>query len=181
MTMICTGALDQAIVEMNEANPAEILQRMNTSIKAALGQDGVDGESDDGVELGVCFIDTEHDHIEFAGARFALTTVVDNTISEVKGDRSAIGYRHVQPDQKFTNHIVKIEKGMQFYMWSDGMVDQIGGEKRLSFGKRRLRRIILDYHKMEMSWQRNQILREFEDYQNQEARRDDVTFVGFIP
>lgn len=181
MTMICTGALDQSLAEVENADPADVLQRMNQKIKTALGQDGEHGESDDGVELGICHIDTKLQQITFAGARFSLTIVEKSQMSEIKGNKSAIGYRHVPSDIQFDNHTISYNSDMQFYMWTDGMVDQIGGPKRRSYGKRRLRKVILDYSQMDMSWQRSQILREFKDYQHTESRRDDITMVGFMP
>lgn len=181
MTMICTGALDQGLAELDEPDPAELLARMNVRIKSTLGQDNEDGESDDGVELGICHIDTKQGQILFAGARFTLSVIEGEDISEIKGDKSAIGYCHVPNDAEFTNQTVEITSGKRFYLWTDGLVDQIGGLKRRGFGKRRLRRIILDYHRMNMIKQKTQILREFEEYQHTEARRDDITFVGFVP
>ncbi len=181
MTMICTGALDQALSEMDESDPAQVLSQMNRKIKSSLGQDGKEGESDDGVELGICHIDSKQKIITFAGARFSLVVVEDKNLEEIKGSRSSLGYRHVPVDIQFDNHAFEYNADMQFYMWSDGLVDQIGGPKRRSFGKRRLHKIVLDYHKMDLSWQKSQIMREFEDYQHDEARRDDVTFFGFIP
>lgn len=181
MTMICTGALDQALAEIDAPDSAAILQSMNQKIKIALGQDSKDGESDDGVELGVCHIDQKHNLITFAGARFSLVKIEKSEMTEIKGNKSSIGYRHVPMDASFDNHVFEYDPDMRFYMWTDGMVDQIGGPKRRSFGKRRLRKIILEYSQMRMSWQRSQILREFEDYQHTEQRRDDITMVGFIP
>lgn len=181
MTMICTGALDQALAEMDAPDPAQVLSLMNRKIKSSLGQDGKEGESDDGVELGVCHIDSMLKMITFAGARFSLVVVEDKNLEEIKGNKSSLGYRHVPADIQFDNHSIEYNPDMQFYLWSDGLVDQIGGPKRRSFGKRRLHKIVLDYHKMDMSWQKSQILREFKDYQHDEARRDDITFFGFIP
>jgi PAS domain S-box-containing protein len=181
MTMICTGALDQALAEMDAPDPAQVLSLMNRKIKSSLGQDGKEGESDDGVELGVCHIDSMQKMITFAGARFSLVVVEDKNLGEIKGNKSSLGYRHVPADIQFDNHSIEYNPDMQFYLWSDGLVDQIGGPKRRSFGKRRLHKIVLDYHKMDMSWQKSQILREFKDYQYDEARRDDITFFGFIP
>ncbi len=181
MTMICTGALDQTLAELEEPDPAEVLAGMNAKIKVALGQDGDQGESDDGVELGVCHIDKRHKQLTFAGARFSICIVDGEKMDEVKGNKSAIGYRHVPMDVQFDNHTIKIKQGMRCYLWTDGMVDQIGGPKNRSFGKRRLRKAIMDYHQMDMGWQRSQILREFEDYQHAEQRRDDITLFGFVP
>jgi len=177
MTMIATGALDQALRDVVDGDPAEIITHMNRVIKTALGQDRADGESDDGVELGVCRIIGKE--FTFAGARFSLYRVADEDIEEIKGDKSGIGYRRVSMDQAFTNHAVEIHDDDAFYIWTDGITDQIGGVKRRSFGNRRVKKYILDFHRMSMTQQRVHLMREYVEYQHHEERRDDITFIGF--
>ena len=181
MTMIATGALDRALIEMRNPDPALILSHMNSSVKSALGQEGTEGESDDGLELGVCWIEPERERLTFAGARFSLFRVDQREVEEIKGNKSGIGYRRVDMEQKFTNQVVPFETSDGFYLWSDGITDQVGGEKRRMFGKRRLKGILLDYHQMAMKQQREHILRELQDYQHNEIRRDDLTIFGFQP
>jgi len=85
MTMIATGALDQALIEIPNGYPSAVLQRMNQLVKAALGQDGADGESDDGLELGICQIDPIAGELTFSGARFFLWALEGDQLSEIKG------------------------------------------------------------------------------------------------
>ncbi len=177
MTMISTGALDQALREVPDGDPAEVIAHMNRVIKVALGQDQAKGESDDGVELGIVRI--EGKHLTFAGARFALNRYADGQIEEIKGDRSGIGYRKISMEQTFTNHEINVSPGDLFYIWTDGVTDQIGGAKRRAFGKRRVRACLGDFHRMTMPRQKVQILRDFIEYQHNEERRDDITFFGF--
>jgi PAS domain S-box-containing protein len=179
MTMIATGALDQALSENLHASPATILQRMNQIIQTSLSQDADGGESDDGLELGMCLIKPDESELTFAGARFSLFRIDGTSVSETKGDRSGIGYRRVQWDQSFEDKKVEINPESRFYMWSDGMTDQIGGAKSRSFGKRRVLSVLMDYQKMNMTDQRARILRDFEEYHHGEVRRDDVTLLGF--
>lgn len=54
MTMISNGALDQALSENRDASPDKVLQTMHRIVRTSLGQDSSEGESDDGLELGVC-------------------------------------------------------------------------------------------------------------------------------
>jgi len=182
MTMIATGALDQAIIEIPKGNPGELLERTNQLVKTTLGQHGdVEGESDDGFECGLCLIDPKTGRMTYAGARFELWCVQGGEIDVVKGDRCGIGYRRTSLDQRFTNHTIAYGAGASFYLFSDGMIDQIGGPKRRAYGKRRLKSVLVDYYPMGMGHQEAHLLREFEDYQHNEERRDDITLVGFAP
>lgn len=130
----------------------------------------------------VCVVSADMTSMKFAGARFSLLRVSsDGETTEIKGDRAGIGYRRYDFSQKFTPHDIEIAPGESFYLWSDGITDQIGGAKRRGFGKRRIIELIRSYCKMPMSAQRAHILREFEDYSHGENRRDDVSLFGFKP
>ena len=181
MTMIATGAFDQALLESPDGDPAALLTRTNQLVKTVLSQDGSEGESDDGFECGVCRVDDATGEITYAGARFELWSLDGDEIKVTKGDRVGIGYRRTEMAQVFTNHVIPFTAGTAFYMTSDGLVDQIGGDRRRAFGKRRLKGIIVDYSRMKMAVQATQILRAFEEYQHSEARRDDISLVGFKP
>jgi len=182
MTMIATGSFDQALIENPGGDPAELLKRTNQLVKATLGQqEGFEGESDDGLECGVCLIDHWQEKLTYAGARFELWVIEDGTMDVVKGDRTGIGFRHVPGDRSFSDHTVVLGEDTALYMFSDGITDQIGGPKRRSFGKRRMKSILMDYHKMPMERQVAHLMRELGDYQHGEERRDDITLLGFVP
>lgn len=177
--LIATGALDQALSESRDAAPADLLERMHRIVRSSLSQDGAEGETDDGLEMGLCVISPGADSLTFAGARFSLFRFDDGEIGEIRGDRSGTGYRRVPNDQRFETREVAIGPISAFYMWSDGLVDQIGGAKRRLFGKRRVLSVLRDYHRMPMAAQHAQIIRDFEEYHHGESRRDDLTLVGF--
>jgi len=181
MTMIVTGALDQALSEIPNGDPAALLQRVNQLVKVVLGQDTDDGESDDGFECGFCRIDPAAREITYAGARFELWCVDGEELTEIKGDKVGVGYRRTKMDYPFTNHVLPMDTDVSYYMTSDGLVDQVGGEKRRAFGKRRLKAVILAHGSSAMAMQAKAILDAFETYQGDEVRRDDISLVGFKP
>jgi len=179
MTMIATGSIDQALSENPDGDPATIMQRTNQLLKTVLGQDGDDSESDDGFECGICRIANDGDTMTFAGARFELWCVDGQDLTEIRGDKAGIGYRRTPMSRTFNNHEITVIRGAGYYMLSDGLVDQVGGVRRRAFGKRRMKKMLLDYSRMKMGHQAVQILRAFEEFQHKEERRDDITMVGF--
>lgn len=181
MAMIATGSFDQALIENPSGDPAALLSRVNQLVKTTLGQDGDEGESDDGFECGICLMGPSGKTMTFAGARFELWEICDAEFQIVKGDKPGIGYRRTTMDQTYTNHEIDVRKSAMYYMFTDGITDQVGGQKNRAFGKRRLKSNLLDYYPMDLTKQAAHLLREFKDYQHNEERRDDVTFVGFVP
>lgn len=179
MTLIATGALDFAMNRDPSGDPVEILAHMNQFIKRTLAQDTDEGQADDGLELGVCRIEENIGCLTYAGARFALVVAGNNGIREIKGDKMGIGYRRSDPNFVFTNHRVELSPDLSFYLYSDGVVDQIGGEKRRGFGRKRFQNLLAGLQDRRMSDQLLEIQDAFRAFQGDELRRDDVTVVGF--
>ncbi len=179
MTMLSNGALDRALRERPDGDPAHLLAVMNRSIKHSLGQHQDKGESDDGLELGICRIDPEARTLAFAGARFSLFHANADGVHEIKGDKAGIGYRRIPVDQPFVNRDLGISDEDTFYMTTDGLTDQVGGENRRMFGKRRFLDLIASVRNLPLAEQRDRILAGLTEYQGTETRRDDVCVIGF--
>jgi len=179
MTLIANGALDQAMENSDIGDTAAVIAKMHQQIQTELGQDQAEGQSDDGLELGVCYIPPDSTTLNFSGARFSLFVTEGGEVEEVKGDKSGIGYRGIPHDQSFTCKSVEIGMQRSFFMSSDGLIDQIGGEKRRGFGKKRLKEILHRLHTKPMTDIKEYISVTLDIYQGEEVRRDDVTVMGF--
>lgn len=179
MTIIANGALEMALLETPPGDPAALLQRTHQLIQSELNQDQEVGESDDGMELGVCHLAPRSNKLVFAGARFSLFFVDGDTVTEVRGDKSGLGYRGIPRNAAFTNHDVDLAPGRAFYLTSDGLIDQVGGAKRRGFGKKRFQELLCEVAALPMAEQRSHITRALAEHQGNERRRDDVTVIGF--
>ena len=179
MTMIANGALEMAVLESQTGNSAGLMQRTHQIIQETLNQKDDGGTSDDGLEMGICYIAPGNEPMIFTGARFSLFYVEDGEVFEIKGDKKGLGYRGVAYNQTFTNHRVALRPKRTFYMTSDGLIDQVGGKKRRSFGKKRFKRLLLEMESMPMDRRADHIRQALTAYQGREKRRDDVSVVGF--
>jgi serine phosphatase RsbU (regulator of sigma subunit) len=115
----------------------------------------------------------------YVGAGFSLFIVADGEIEEIKGNRAGIGYRGIPYDQAFAETVVDVLPGQQFYMSSDGLIDQVGGDKNRSISKRRLKNLIAGFGDREFDRQCEDIVRAFTAYQGEQRRRDDIAMMGF--
>ncbi len=183
MTLISSGALDRALLDVPAGDAATLIQRMHRIVQHLLSQDvevcDDDHCSDDGLELGVCYIQPTKDSITFAGAGFPLFYTDGDGMKKIKGDRKGIGYRHIPQDTNWTNRVLDVKKGMSFYMSSDGIFDQIGGPKNRGFGKKRFMKLLDSVKTDPIAEQGDAIYRHLVEYQGDEKRRDDVSAIGF--
>jgi len=97
----------------------------------------------------------------------------------VKGDRYSVGYKRCDISYKYTEHTINVKEGMQFYLTTDGYIDQNGGNKGFCFGKRRFQNIIKNNYKKSISQQQKVFLNELEKYQDSYEKNDDITLIVF--
>lgn len=178
MTMIAGTTLGRVVNEVGTSDPAKILKEMNRIIQQTLSQNMENAESDDGLDIGLCLVRNDG-VLVFAGAKISLYAIKGNKTWEIKGDRYSIGYKSSKPDASFKNNEISIEPGTNFYMTTDGLKDQVGGDKRLPFGKTRLLNLLQSVQGMPLAEQKAAILQAFESYSQGEIRRDDITLFGF--
>lgn len=178
MTLIVQSLLDRLPIQSYEGNPARILTEMNGAIKHALSCNDTGNRPDDGMDCTFIYVEPASEKIVFSGARnYLIIRNSDGSIEEYKGDRKGVGNDSTPADFEFTNHEITIHKGMRFYMLTDGLTDQVGGERHLPFGRKRFKKIIEQPHAT-FDEQHIAINAAFKKYQGMEKRRDDVLVFG---
>jgi PAS domain S-box-containing protein len=181
MTLIAWGMLDRMLARAQSNNPSQVLTGLHRGVQSLLGQDQDSGETDDGLEAGVCFINPSKQEMTFAGARFSLWKARGDDVIEIKGDRTGLGYRRYPQEATFTDFTLPLDAKDAFYLTTDGLIDQIGGPRGRSFGKRRFQTLLKRNQGAPMQKQAESLQRSFTKFQGQQLRRDDLTVLGFVP
>ncbi|MBF0218564.1 MAG: transporter substrate-binding domain-containing protein [Gammaproteobacteria bacterium] len=180
MTLISNGALEHSIDLVNEGDCAALLGHMHRTMQLSLGQHREGGDSDDGIELGMVYIPRHGGSLTYAGARFSLFYHdLEGEVVEVKGDKRGIAYRAVPHQTVYTNTSVERPAGRRFIMSTDGLVDQVGGEKRRMLGKKRFMELLLASRQRPITEVGDTLYAEMVAYMGEEKRRDDVSLIGF--
>lgn len=181
LSMLAGTGLNRIVAESGYTDPAMVLERMNHLVKEALSRKYQDSLYDDGLDMGILYVDKSSGRAVFAAAKISLFYVVDETVHEVKGDRRSIGYRSSKDEQHFTNYVLDLENIRAFYMTTDGLSDQVGGAKGFPLGKRALKKFIIENYRKPFSDQKRILSDLFNSYKGQETQLDDVTVLGLIP
>ncbi len=181
MTLIAWGLLDRMLRTASSDKPSEVLTGLHRGVQSLLGQNEEGGETDDGLEAGVCFIKPAKREMSFAGARFSLWRANQDDVIEIKGDRKGIGYRRYPQGTTYTDYTFPYDDRDSFYLSTDGLIDQIGGPRGRSFGKRRFLELLKQNRGIPMRAQEESLRRALERHQGEQLRRDDLTVLGFTP
>ena len=177
MSLLGDTALNQVINHSRISKPSEILNNLNNQIRRLLRQESEESESRDGMDIALCAIDLKNNKISFSGAYRPLFHMRDGLIEEIKADRFPIGGYQIE-EKNFTNKEIKIKSGDCIYMFSDGIVDQFGGEKGKKFLSKRFKEILEMNHNKKMKEQYEIIKNNFITWRSDYEQIDDVLVIG---
>lgn len=180
MTLIASSALSKALEQLGPRDPAALLSAVNRSVKGLLGQvNGADDtpESDDGLDAAFFWLDSARGELHFAGARIALHVLRPDSpgFDSIAGQRMGVGYVDSDVDYAWPETVVALPPGSLLFITTDGLIDQIGGPRRIAFGKRRACDEILAHRTETAAAISDRLRQALADWQGAQPRRDDVT------
>jgi len=182
MTLIVHSMFERAFQALNAAeenSPGALLGRVNRLIKEALGQTGDASLADDGMDCSLCLADLQAGTLTFAGARGALYVAQGAALQVLKGEARGAGYVRTRMDQTFADVHLPLAPGMRLYMTTDGLLDQVGGERGLPFGRKRFLEFLAAEADQPLARQGQALLPLLDAYRGRESQRDDITVLGF--
>ncbi|GIV23497.1 MAG: hypothetical protein KatS3mg025_1156 [Bacteroidia bacterium] len=184
MTLIGSILLDQIINKDRIYSPAQILHDLHIGVRQVLRQD-IEGEetlSRDGMDIALVRYFPQNYRLLYAGANLPLYYTRGVELKEIKPDKKAIGGEQLEEERFFTEHEVFLEAGDTFFLFTDGVVDQLGGPEEKRFGTKKLKEFILEtIHEPSMSRRRalfNMRWKEWKDFGKDREQLDDVTMWG---
>ncbi len=158
--------------------PSDILNRLNEDFHVIF-KDVDNVVLRDGMDVAFCSIDKTNMILEFAGAFNPLYLIRDNKITEIKGDRFAIGLDETNfKDQTFKNHLIPIQQGDIIYIFSDGFADQFGGPDGKKYKYRRFRHLLLNLHQLPMEKQHEILENNVLEWRGEQEQVDDILVIG---
>jgi serine phosphatase RsbU (regulator of sigma subunit) len=158
--------------------PSDILNKLNEDFHEIF-RDVENIVLRDGMDVAFCAIDINDMILEYSGAFNPLYLIRDNKITEIKGDRFAIGLDETNfKDLTFKNHMIPLQEGDLIYIFSDGFADQFGGPEGKKFKYRRFRHLLLNIHQLPMDDQRDILETSLRDWKGEGEQVDDVLVIG---
>ena len=195
MSMLGITLLDEQLGRGRLNAPGQILDNLRSKVKKMLAQKGNAEEQKDGMDMAIAIIDKEKKELQFAGAHNPLYLIRDSSqlkvsgveleasmvsngshLFELKGDKQPIGVHW--EEKKFTNHRVRLVENDTLYLFTDGFVDQFGGEKYKKYKSNRFKELLLSFQKESMDKQKQLLEDALEGWRGDMDQIDDVCIIG---
>jgi serine phosphatase RsbU (regulator of sigma subunit) len=175
MSMIGYNLLDE-ITNKGITRPDLILEELHRGVRFALKQKETNNQ--DGMDMAICVIDKEKKTMEFAGAKNPLIYIQNGEVQQIKGDKNGIGGK--SDDHKFEAHTIDVSQPTWVYMFTDGYIDQFGGDQGRKFMIKNFRELLLEIHTMPMNQQKEYLDKAIKDWIGTKySQIDDLLVMGF--
>lgn len=200
VSLICSNALHQAVIEDNLNKPSDILDSAKKNLELRFARSGEDIK--DGMDISFCVLDIKEQKLMYAGAYNPLWIVRHNKhimkskkfiekyvgikpqlleskeyhLIEVRADRQPVGkYDFYTP---FVNHEIDLLRGDSIYLSTDGYADQFGGVKGKKMKSRNFKRLLLTIQNESMEKQQLILNEIFINWKKKFDQIDDVCVFG---
>ena len=130
------------------------------------------------MDIALCVIDHKKGILQYSGANLPLYLVRDNKLNEYKPTRNPIGLTPIEIP--FQNNDIEFEPGDMFYLFSDGFMDQFGGDDGKKYRSRRFKHMLLDIHNKPLEIQKDLIDLNLKKWMGRKHEQvDDIMIFGF--
>ncbi len=195
MSMLGITMLNSLIGERCFNAPSAILEQLRLKVKEMLVQEGETDEQKDGMDMALAIFNKTTRELHYAGANnplyvirskevpvngemaaYASVEMEDYRLFELKADKQPVGVHW--EETSFTTHSIILKERDTFYLFSDGFVDQFGGESRKKFKSLNFKKLLLSIQNESMRMQGQSLEKAFEDWKGSYEQIDDVSVIG---
>jgi serine phosphatase RsbU (regulator of sigma subunit)/ligand-binding sensor domain-containing protein len=202
MSLLGMSFLDEIIDKESSLSANVILRELRLHVTESLKQVGNDDEAKDGMDLALLVIDFSAGKIEYSGAYnpcFKVRKLTeeeqrnrkeesaedsDGVLSDgkyiletIRASKMPIGISS-KMNEEFVFHVDPLERGVSYYLFSDGYIDQFGGPNGRKFMKKNFKKLILEIQDHSMTEQRELLEKNLTDWRGLSPQIDDILVMG---
>ncbi len=174
LTIIGCALLDKIIKADVNGNPSEIIHQLDKEFRYFLK---IQSEiAYEGMEVGLCIIDQNNKILRFSGAKRPLYAYKGTESRVYDATRHAIGYS--KQKKEFINHEINLTGSCTYYLFSDGVTDQMSPYRR-RLSPKSLQHLFQLFCQESIEEQRSIYLNHFREYRGEADQNDDIILLGF--
>lgn len=159
---------------------ADILEELRRRIIHTLNQKGYETETKDGMDMALAIIDEEQKEVNYAGANNPIYHVSyknnQTELEKIKATKSPIGLCY--KEKPYESKVLNFNAGDKLYLFTDGVVDQFGGEEGRKLMAKNFRKLILKTDQQTMCKQRLAMNEQITNWIGEYDQVDDILIVG---
>lgn len=172
VSVFCNNGLNRSVREKDLVLPGEILDNTRNIVVEEFNKSGQ--EVNDGMDIALCSL--KGNTLKYAGAHNPLWIIRNGGIIEYRANKQPIGkYEDPEP---YTTHEIQLEKGDTIYLFTDGIVDQFGGDKGKKLKSVNFKRFLQSIADKPIKDQEKELTGFFDEWIGDHEQIDDICVMG---
>ena len=178
MSIIGNDALNSIMTTVNLQDISDIVNHLNEYYYNLR----INSSNDlrDTMDVMIICYDQKEMCLKFSGSKQRFYLIRDNELQAYSVDSYTLG---LVKENKFSSGTVSVKKGDLIYLFTDGYVDQFGGERGKKFKYTRFRDLLVSIHQLPMTEQKEILDNSINSWMKGEnythEQIDDISVVGF--
>ncbi len=176
MTMLARAGIDRSIMEVGITSPAAILSCTDRAMRTLLLGAKMSKSIATSMDIGLVRLDFEARTLRFSGAKINLYWSDGQTMHMLGGDPRAICSQRIGA---YTDHDIPLLPDCTYYLTTDGLLDQSGGEDGFSLGTQQFKEWLIQLARQPLDRQRQALADALDQFRGRHPQRDDITILSF--
>lgn len=181
MSMIANTLMNKIIIEQEITNPGKILQALHEGVVKALHQEEDEYLSQDGMDMSICVMNPSANKLKFAGAMNGGYIVRNGEIIQLEPTIHGVGgfvKRRKKREIDFEVTEMDLLKNDMIYLFSDGYMDQFGGNDGEKFNLTRFKNVLLSISEQSADDQKIALETVLKQWKGEHPQIDDILVMG---
>jgi ligand-binding sensor domain-containing protein/serine phosphatase RsbU (regulator of sigma subunit) len=172
MSLLSITILNEIVNIEGITEADKIVNRLHSMIHKSLNRGRADG-----LDMALCVYDWNQRRIQFTGAMNNLVYIRNGELNLLKADKYSV---NMVPEEfnSFSLHELDLQKGDIIYLYSDGYMDQFGGQNDKKFSIRQFYNTLVEIHQFPMHEQEAILEHRHTEWKNEKVQTDDITVMG---
>lgn len=176
MSMVANSMFKEVFMNKKITKPSEILLALDEELDKAINKNQ-DASFNDGMDVSLVRIDKRSQELMFSGAFRSVLINRGSLVTELKGSRYPIGF-YSGIKKTFEDTSYQLASNDCVYLYTDGFIDQFGGEKNKKLNKSNFKDLIKTISEMPMDEQEAFLEYSFNNWKQDLEQTDDVLVIG---
>ena len=176
MSMVANSMFKEVFMNRKTTDPSLILKALDEELEKSINTNR-EATFNDGMDVSLIRIDKNDNELAFAGAFRSVLIARENEITELKGSRYPIGF-YSGIEKEFETQFFQLQKNDNLYLFTDGFIDQFGGERNKKLNKTNFKDLLSTIYDMNMNEQEAFLEYSFNNWKQDLDQTDDVLVVG---
>jgi PAS domain S-box-containing protein len=176
MSMVANSMFKEVFINRKITDPSMILTALDEELEKSINTNR-EATFNDGMDVSLIRINKITNQLSFSGAFRSLLISRDGEITEMKGSRYPIGF-YSGVEKTFDVVNFQLQKDDSIYLFTDGFIDQFGGERNKKLNKSNFKDLLRTIHDMNMDEQEAFLEYAFNNWKQDQDQTDDVLVIG---